>query len=63
MTVVDCWRLLKFQSSNKAMICLRMIDFADRLAWDLIHNRMNAKLVESSSLSESSSNAAIHQPL
>jgi hypothetical protein len=59
MTVVDCWRLLKFQSKNKAMRSLRMIDFADRLAWDLVHNRMNAELgttlVESSSTSESSS--------
>jgi hypothetical protein len=59
MTVVVCWRLLRFQSPKKAVRCHQMIDFVDHLSWDLIHNQKNAKLemvlVELSSLCKSSS--------
>jgi hypothetical protein len=36
--------IVEEKGKPKAMNCLQMIDFADHLAWDLIHNCMNAEL-------------------
>ncbi len=42
--LLDCWRSLKLQSTNKTMHNLLIADFAGPLAWDLINNERNPDL-------------------
>ena len=62
MTVTDAFLLVRHQSKNAAFDSMKISQFADRIAWDLIYNNDSKSLDSTFTLSSSSSHNVANQP-
>lgn len=42
MVITDCWNAVRHYTSNEDPKNMAIVDYSDRLAWDLIHNEESA---------------------